>query len=211
MAHTDPMTVERTRRTQAERRESTRDRVERAALRAVALTGFEGATVDVIARESGMSRGAVSAHFPAKELLWPVVLDRAAQALERDAEQSFEAASGLGIARVRAALSALVAARARPDPEASAWPELLRRAARDPSLGDRLRPSLSRVEASIGERARALGEAAGLSLRVAPAQAGRAILAVVHALSDRARIDGGAPSAEDVATLSLLASGLWSV
>jgi AcrR family transcriptional regulator len=205
------MTVPRPRRTQAERRESTREKVEQAALRAVADAGFEGATVDVIARESGMSRGAVSAHFPAKELLWPAVLDRAARAFEQDVDAAFESASGLGIARVRAALAALVKARARTAPEASAWPELLRRAARDASLGERLRPSLARVEASIGERARSLGEAAGLSLRVAPEQAGRAILALVHALSDRARIDGGVPSGDDLAVLSLLASGLWSV
>jgi AcrR family transcriptional regulator len=205
------MAEARTRRTQAERRESTREKVERAAMSAVAARGFEGATVDVIARESGMSRGAVSAHFPAKESLWPVVVDRACAALDRDVARAFDDSQGVGVARVRAALVALLVARVSAEPEQSAWPELHRRAARDPALRERLRPSLASVESALGARAQTLGEAAGLALRTAPAHAGRVILAVVSGLSERCRVDGGALAAEDLSVLSQLVGALWTV
>ncbi len=204
----------RARRTQAERRESTRDKVERAAMVAVATRGFEGATIDVIARESGMSRGAVGAYFPAKEELWPVVVDRACRALERDVALAFEQSAGVGMIRVRNALNALLAVRASDGAEQACWPELVRRAAREPLLRDRLAPALIAVEASLGEQARALGEAAGLTLRVGSAQAGRVILAVISALAERTRLDAAQvveASGSDAALLAQVAGSLFSV
>jgi AcrR family transcriptional regulator len=207
-------TERRARRTQAERRESTRDKVERAAMTAVATRGFEGATIDVIARESGMSRGAVSVYFPAKEELWPVVVDRACKALEEDVARAFEQSAGVGMNRVRAALTALLAARAGDGVEQSCWPELVRRAARESALRERLGPALVRVEAVLGAQAHALGEAAGLTLRLDPAQAGRVILAVTSALAERARLDSPAHPSDakgDSALLSQVAGSLFSV
>ncbi|MFO0558258.1 MAG: TetR/AcrR family transcriptional regulator [Polyangiales bacterium] len=208
------MTIERrARRTQAERRETTRDKVERAAMSAVATRGFEGATIDVIARESGMSRGAVAVHFPAKEELWPVVVDRACRALEKDVAVAFEQSAGVGMNRVRAALNALLAARASDGVEQACWPELVRRAARDHAMRERLSPALTRVEAALGAQAQSLGEAAGLALKLPPAQAGRVILAVISALSERARLDL-APADDaraDSALLAQVAGSLFSV
>lgn len=181
---------------------------------AVASRGFEGATVDVIARESGMSRGAVGAYFPAKDELWPVVLDRACAALERDVSEAFEQSHGVGMIRVRSALAALLAVRAGDGAEQACWPELVRRAAREPALRERLAPSLSRVERSLGDKARALGESAGLSLRIAPEHAGRVILAVVSALAERSRIDAEKTAVEphpDAVLLAQVAGSLFSV
>ena len=181
---------------------------------AVATRGFEGATIDVIARESGMSRGAVGAYFPAKDELWPVVLDRACAALERDVSEAFEQSSGVGMIRVRSALAALLAVRAGDGAEQACWPELVRRAAREPALHERLAPALTRVERSLGEKARALGEAAGLSLRVGPEHAGRVILAVISALAERSRIDVDKSALEphpDAALLAQVAGSLFSV
>jgi AcrR family transcriptional regulator len=180
---------------------------------AVARHGFEGATIDVIARESGMSRGAVAVYFPAKEELWPVVVDRACRALERDVAVAFEQSTGVGMNRVRAALNALLAARASDGAEQACWPELVRRAARDPALRARLAPALTRVEASLGAHAQSLGEAAGLTLKLPPAQAGRVILAVISALAERARLDltPADDASADRALLAQVAGSLFSV
>jgi AcrR family transcriptional regulator len=203
----------RTRRTQAERREETRDKVERAAMAAVARLGFEGATIDAIARESGMSRGAVGAYFPAKEQLWPVVIDRACAALERDVERAFDESVGVGMNRVRAALDNLLAVRSSDGAEQQCWPELARRAAREPALRDRLAPSLDRVERALGERSRALAESAGLTLAVEPSRAGRTILALITALAERRRLDADPRSAAegDRALLAQLCAALFSL
>lgn len=180
---------------------------------AVATRGFEGATIDVIARESGMSRGAVTVYFPAKEELWPVVVDRACKALEGDVATAFEQSTGVGMNRVRAALNALLLARAGDGVEQACWPELVRRAARERSMRERLWPSLTRVEVALGEQARALAEAAGLTMKLDPAQAGRVILAVISALAERARLDHD-PSDDargDSALLAQVAGSLFSV
>jgi AcrR family transcriptional regulator len=204
----------RKRRTQAERREETRDKVERAAMTAVARLGFEGATIDAIARESGMSRGAVGAYFPAKEELWPVVIDRACRALEDDVARAFDESQGAGMNRVRAALAALLAIRSGEGAAQASWPELQRRAAREPALRERLAPALCRAEASLGSKARALADAAGLSLDGPPERAGRVILAVISAIAERARLDEAgesAPSEADRALVAQLTRSLFSV
>lgn len=204
----------RKRRTQAERREETKDKVERAAMAAVARLGFEGATIDAIARESGMSRGAVGAYFPAKDELWPVVVDRACRALEEDVARAFDESQGAGMNRVRAALSALLAIRGSDGAEQACWPELQRRAAREPALKERLAPALVRAETSLGLKAKSLAESAGLTLDGPPERAGRVILAVISAIAERARLDAvgqPAPSEADRALVAQLTRSLFSV
>ncbi len=66
----------RRRKTQAERREETREQVLAAAGRVFAKRGFHGTSLDAVAEEAGFSRGAVYYNFADKEELFLELLDR---------------------------------------------------------------------------------------------------------------------------------------
>jgi AcrR family transcriptional regulator len=68
--------MKRERRTQAERREETRERVLAAAGRVFARRGFDATSLEAIADEAGFSRGAVYYNFADKEELFLELLDR---------------------------------------------------------------------------------------------------------------------------------------
>lgn len=61
--------------TQAERRAATTLALRRTARRLFARRGFEAVSVDTIAAEAGVTRGAFYHHFESKEALFEVVLD----------------------------------------------------------------------------------------------------------------------------------------
>src|SRR5947209_9088991 len=68
--------MKRKRKTQAERREETRELVLAAAARVFAERGFHATSLDAIAEEAGFSRGAVYYNFADKEELFLELLDR---------------------------------------------------------------------------------------------------------------------------------------
>jgi AcrR family transcriptional regulator len=68
--------MKRKRKTQAERREETRELVLEAAARVFAERGFHATSLDAIAEEAGFSRGAVYYNFADKEELFLELLDR---------------------------------------------------------------------------------------------------------------------------------------
>ncbi|MBW8814701.1 MAG: TetR/AcrR family transcriptional regulator [Caulobacterales bacterium] len=64
---------------QAERREATRTGILLAARRLFATEGFAAASVDRIAAEAGVAKGAVYHHFPTKEAVFAEVLEAVSQ------------------------------------------------------------------------------------------------------------------------------------
>jgi AcrR family transcriptional regulator len=68
--------MKRKRKTQAERREVTRELLLAAAARVFAKRGFHATSLDAIAEEAGFSRGAVYYNFADKESLFLELLDR---------------------------------------------------------------------------------------------------------------------------------------
>jgi AcrR family transcriptional regulator len=68
--------MNRKRRTQAERREETREQILAAAAGVFARNGFHGTSLDAVAEEAGFSRGAVYYNFADKEELFLELLDR---------------------------------------------------------------------------------------------------------------------------------------
>ena len=77
------------RRTQAERREETRELVLAAAGRVFATRGFHGTSLDAIAEEAGFSRGAVYYNFADKEELFLELLDRRCAERARELREAF--------------------------------------------------------------------------------------------------------------------------
>jgi AcrR family transcriptional regulator len=83
------MRMKRKRRTQAERREETREQVIAAAARVFAQRGFHGTSLDAIAEEAGFSRGAVYYNFADKEELFLELLDRRCAERAQDLREVF--------------------------------------------------------------------------------------------------------------------------
>jgi AcrR family transcriptional regulator len=81
--------MERKRRTQAEKREETRERVLASAARVFAQRGFDATSLEAIADEAGFSRGAVYYNFADKEELFLELLDRRCAERAQDLREVF--------------------------------------------------------------------------------------------------------------------------
>ena len=128
--------MKRKRKTQAERRQETRDEVLAAASRVFAKNGFHPTSLDAVAEEAGFSRGAVYYNFSDKEQLFLELLDR--RCAERARDSRVFGTGGVDIASTaeqaqlaaREALEAMIG-----DPEWRAlYLEFLAHAARDQSF-----------------------------------------------------------------------------
>lgn len=162
--------MKRKRRTQAERREETREQVIAAAARVFARNGFHATSLDAVAEEAGFSRGAVYYNFADKEELFLELLDRRcaerAQDLREvfaDTGQDVEATSRQAQLAAQHALEAMTG-----DPEWRAlYLEFLAHAARDPAFRrrfarrtDEMRGALEEI---VVERAGPFADALGMS------------------------------------------------
>jgi AcrR family transcriptional regulator len=126
--------MKRKRKTQAERREETREQVLVAAAGVFAKHGFHATSLEAIAEEAGFSRGAVYYNFADKEELFLELLDRRCaeraqdlRAVFADADDDVEATSRQAQIAAQRALDAMTG-----DPEWRAlYMEFLAHAARD--------------------------------------------------------------------------------
>jgi AcrR family transcriptional regulator len=126
--------MKRKRRTQAERRQATREEILAAASRVFARNGFHGTSLDAVAEEAGFSRGAVYYNFADKEELFLELLDRRCAERARDIREVFGSGGGdIGSTNEQARLAARDALDAMiGDPEWRAlYLEFLAHAARD--------------------------------------------------------------------------------
>jgi AcrR family transcriptional regulator len=161
--------MKRKRRTQAERREDTREQVLAAAARVFARNGFHATTLEAVAEEAGFSRGAVYYNFSDKEELFLELLDRRcaerAQDLREvfaDSDDDVEATSRQAQLAAQQALDAMTG-----DAEWRAlYMEFLAHAARDPAFRrafarrtDQMRSALEEV---VVERAQPFADALGM-------------------------------------------------
>lgn len=159
--------MERKRKTQAERREETREQLVAAAARVFAERGFHGTSLEAIAEEAGYSRGAVYYNFADKEELFLELLDRRCAERAQDLRAVFADADPTDVAATsrqaqvagRHALDAMTG-----DPQWRAlYLEFLAHAARDPAFrrrfsrrADEMRGALEEV---VVERTRAVADA----------------------------------------------------
>jgi AcrR family transcriptional regulator len=126
--------MKRKRKTQAERRQETREHVLAAAARVFARRGFHATSLEAIADEAGYSRGAVYYNFADKEELFLELLDRRCaeraqdlRAVFADVDDDFEATSQQAQIAAQRALDAMTG-----DPQWRAlYMEFLAHAARD--------------------------------------------------------------------------------
>jgi AcrR family transcriptional regulator len=146
--------MKRRRRTQAERREETREQVLAAAARVFARNGFHGTSLEAVAEEAGFSRGAVYYNFADKEELFLELLDRRcaerAQDLREvfaDPDEDFAATSRQAQLAAQQALDAMTG-----DPEWRAlYLEFLAHAARDPAFRRRFARRTAEMRSALEE------------------------------------------------------------
>ena len=81
--------MKRKRKTQAERREETREGILAAAAGVFARNGFHGTSIDAVAEAAGFSRGAVYYNFADKEELFLELLDRRCAERAQDLREVF--------------------------------------------------------------------------------------------------------------------------
>ncbi len=182
------------RRTQDERRESTRTAVVDAAVSLFAQKGAQGATLQDVAAAAGLSKGAVTYHFTAKDALVDAALARCAEVLvEGVLEAQHRPDGGAGFVRLRRVLDAVWSPFAHGRDEARVLADLAALARHDP----RLAPAVSGAYgALVGVLARALDDcAAALGARLDPPAEDLAPLVLAAALG--ASLAGPGPAAPD--------------
>jgi AcrR family transcriptional regulator len=164
--------MKRKRKTQAERREETREQVLAAAARVFARNGFHATSLEAVAEEAGFSRGAVYYNFADKEELFLELLDRRCAERAQDLREVFadtdvdvEATSRRAQLAAQHALDAMTG-----DAEWRAlYMEFLAHAARNPAFRrafarrtDQMRSALEEV---VVERARPFADTLGMEPR----------------------------------------------
>jgi AcrR family transcriptional regulator len=163
--------MKRKRKTQAERREETREQVLAAAARVFARRGFHGTSLEAIADEAGFSRGAVYYNYADKQELFLELLDRRCAERAEDLRQVFAEGDDVDDSAATSRQAQLAAQRALDamtgDPEWRAlYMEFLAHAARDASFRrafarrtDQMRGALEEV---VIERTRPVAGALGM-------------------------------------------------
>jgi AcrR family transcriptional regulator len=147
--------MKRKRKTQAERREETREQLLAAAARVFARRGFHGASLDAVAEEAGFSRGAVYYNFADKEELFLDLLDRRCAERAQDLRAAFgdtppddvQATSEQAQVTAQQALDAMTG-----DPEWRAlYLEFLAHAARDSAFRKRFSKRTDEMRGALEE------------------------------------------------------------
>jgi AcrR family transcriptional regulator len=146
--------MKRKRKTQAERREHTREQVLAAAARVFARNGFHATSLEAVAEDAGFSRGAVYYNFADKEELFLELLDRRcaerAQSLREIFGESDEDVATTSRQAQLAAQQALDAMTGDPEWRAL-YLEFLAHAARDPAFRRRFARRTDEMRAALEE------------------------------------------------------------
>jgi AcrR family transcriptional regulator len=157
MNTSNPTPPRRQRRPQAERTADTQSKVIEAAIRCIHRLGYGPTTITEVANEAGVSRGAVTHHFPAKTELMIAVLRAVYEQDSEHYERSVAAVSPLEWLRSLPATMWEVISR----PSAIAVMEIMLAARSDADLAARLREAQQRIDveahAWVLERLRAAG------------------------------------------------------
>jgi len=88
-------------------KELTRERILEAAERLFAEKGFHETAMDEIVRASKVSKGGVYFHFPSKEELFFALLDKLADALQREVQREITRRRG-AVAKIQGALEVVL-------------------------------------------------------------------------------------------------------
>ena len=162
------------RRTQAERREETREQVLAAAGRIFAKRGFHGTSLDAVAEEAGFSRGAVYYNFADKEELFLELLDRRCAERARELREAFVAVDADDVEatnrQAQVAADEALAAMTGDAEWRALYLEFLAHAARDAAFRRRFARRTQEMRATLEDLVRSRTAAAAGALDMEPEQ-----------------------------------------
>jgi AcrR family transcriptional regulator len=183
-----------------------------AATRVIARKGYARTSLNDIAREAGMSKGAVHYHFPTKEALVAKVLETATDAVAARTKEAWERGGADPFEALRAAVRELWAVRVSRSDEVAVVADLLAQALHD----ERLRPQLAGyyrfASAQTTEHLVTDLAAYGLRPRVSAALIPRLLLGLLDGLVMQVFVDPEVIDADElVRSVELIAGALFEM
>lgn len=155
------------RRTQDERREATREAILNAAVALLAERGIAATTLADVATRAGVSKGALTHHFDAKDTLLDAVLDRVGNTLTTTLTTSWDP-NLPPFPRLRAAIHGALALPSEHAAELRVLSSLLAEGTHDPRLGSATRRHLDALASIFTQGLTFTLDELGLRLRVPP-------------------------------------------
>ncbi len=182
-----------------------------AAIRVLARQGYARTSLMDIAREAGMSKGAVHYHFPTKEALIQVVLKTACDAVQARTIEAW-GDSTQPFVSLRKSLETLWEVRANRTDEALVVADLLAQALYDEKLRPQLASFYERAATQISEYLLPQLEAAGLASKIDERMLPRIVIGLLDGLVMQAFVDPDALTPDDVVTaIETMAASLLQV
>ena len=168
-----------------------------AAIRVLARQGYARTSLLDIAKEAGMSKGALHYHYPTKEALIHTVLERACNVVQTRTNQSWSPSDN-PFEALRKSLEALWAARAERSDEALVVADLLALSLYDetlrPKLAEFYQLGAEQIRLYLEENLMSLGLESRIPLEMLP----RVVMGLLDGLVMQAFVDPEALSPEDV-------------
>ena len=183
-----------------------------AATRVLARKGYARTSLNEIAREAGMSKGAVHYHFSTKEALVSKVLESATEVVAERTRLAWEGGGNDPFEALRASVRELWAVRTSRSDEVAVVSDLLAQALHDDALRPQLAGYYAFAAAQTTEHLVTVLASYGLQPKVSPALVPRLLLGLLDGLVMQVFVDPDVIDAEEVVrSVELIAGALFEV
>lgn len=183
-----------------------------AATRCIARKGYARTSLNDIAREAGMSKGAVHYHFPTKEALVAKVLETACDAVAERTRDAWQTGGNDPFEALRAAIRELWAVRLSRSDEVAVVADLLAQALHDETLRPQLAGYYRFASAQTTEHLVTVLASFGLQPKVSPELIPRLLLGLLDGLVLQVFVDPEVIDADElVRSVELIAGALFEV
>ncbi|MCC6873170.1 MAG: TetR/AcrR family transcriptional regulator [Sandaracinaceae bacterium] len=183
-----------------------------AATRVIARKGYARTSLNDVAREAGMSKGAVHYHFPTKEALVSKVLESACDAVAERTRAAWERAGGDPFGALRSSVRELWDVRAARSDEFAVVADLLAQSLHDESLRPQLAAYYRFAAGQTTEHMVTTLAKLGLRPKVQPELVPRILLGLLDGLVLQVFVEPGVIDAEErLRAVELIATGLFEI
>lgn len=183
-----------------------------AATRVIARQGYARTSLNDIAKEAGMSKGAVHYHFPTKEALVAEVLERATDAVAERTMAAWQSGGQNPLDALRSAVRELWAVRVSRSDEVAVVADLLAQALHDEALRPQLAGYYRFASAQTAEHLVGVLASFGIQPRVDAALIPRLLLDLLDGLVLQVFVDPDVIDADElVKSVELIAGALFEL